>query len=281
MTRASSLSTTRVASQWPVTRTRSPSQPGSARMRSSTANAAHPCPNTASGSASNSEHRFGRLRAPPSAARWSGREAGQPLRLLWGKPVPGRMLFWCLACPGKAARSAVLIREGELGPIDVVLHRIFDPILSQPGAQRAWRPPRSTRRSKVPDGRTGNQACGLNESMKTYNMHQLLDSKQIDDLSVKPIPAAMQRVESQAEQARHPVAGAASEEGLGLLERLEAADQKRAADRQQGRIRRTSRRCCTALTASKAPSHFTPMNKQEEAVARRGYQLVVDGLRTA
>ena len=46
------------------------------------------------------------------------------------------------------------------------------------------------------------------EDLYRYNMHQLLDSKQIDDLSVKPIPAAMQRVESQAEQARHPVAGA-------------------------------------------------------------------------
>ena len=45
------------------------------------------------------------------------------------------MLFWCLAHSSKAARSAVLIREGELGPIGVVLRRIFDPILSQPGAQ--------------------------------------------------------------------------------------------------------------------------------------------------
>ena len=54
MARVSSLSTTRVAPQWPVTRTRSPSQPGSVRMRSSTANAAHPCPNTASGSTSSS-----------------------------------------------------------------------------------------------------------------------------------------------------------------------------------------------------------------------------------
>ena len=41
MVRASPLSTIRVAPQWPVTRTRSPSQPGSARMPSSTANAAH------------------------------------------------------------------------------------------------------------------------------------------------------------------------------------------------------------------------------------------------
>ena len=54
MVRASSLSTTRVAPQWPVTRTRSSSQPGSVRMRSSTANAAQPCPNTASGSTSSS-----------------------------------------------------------------------------------------------------------------------------------------------------------------------------------------------------------------------------------
>ena len=54
MTRASSLSTTRVAPQWPVTRTKSSSQPGSVRMRSSTANAAQPCPNTAAGSTSSS-----------------------------------------------------------------------------------------------------------------------------------------------------------------------------------------------------------------------------------
>ena len=62
------------------------------------------------------------------------------------------MLFWCLACPGKAARSAVLIREGELGPIDVVLHRIFDPILSQPGAQRelgAFHAPLADRRFRT------------------------------------------------------------------------------------------------------------------------------------
>ena len=90
------------------------------------------------------------------------------------------------------------------------------------------------------------------EGLYRYNMHQLLDSKQIDDLSVKPILAAIQRVESQTEQARHPVAGAPQrrvsrwrdflrilhgcviqgdvKKAKGLLERLEAADQKRAAD---------------------------------------------------
>ena len=42
ITRASSLSTIRVVPQWPVTRTKSPSQCGSSRMPSATANVAHP-----------------------------------------------------------------------------------------------------------------------------------------------------------------------------------------------------------------------------------------------
>ena len=93
MTRASSLSTTRVAPQWPVTRTRSPSKPGSSRMRSSTANAAQPRPNTASGSTSSSGS------TPLSsgigtASIGGGSPAGGP-RLATGKPtvVAGRPPF--------------------------------------------------------------------------------------------------------------------------------------------------------------------------------------------
>ena len=99
MTRASSLSTTRVAPQWPGTRTRSSSQPGSVRMRSSTANAAQLCPNTASGSTSSSGSSPRNSGIGTASTAYAASASAAPAS---AAPATGS------ACPGGAAGAARL-----------------------------------------------------------------------------------------------------------------------------------------------------------------------------
>ena len=118
------------------------------------------------------------------------------------------MLFWCLARSGIAARSAVLIRAGELGPIGVVLHRIFDPILSQPGAQH--------------------ELGALHAPLADRRLRAKLNKLGIP--SPEPLRGGFSRWRDFLRILHGCVIQGDVKKAKGLLERLEAADQKRAAD---------------------------------------------------